>query len=137
MYAISLAKGFWILWVILALTTALTILVRRIFRVDFDDYFNAFLITSLLVGGLIQLGWSAFVALVTQSHVVGASKSIVIILYAVGLFSCHVAYVVVSAYFSGSFYRYVNLPLAFVSYMFFSFWPAAGRALYGWFFDLF
>jgi hypothetical protein len=69
--------------------------------------------------------------------VAGTPVWIVSILYAAGFLSCWVAYVAVSALFMGSLYRLVNLGVALPGFIVFSVWPAAGRAIYGWFFELF
>jgi hypothetical protein len=56
------------------------------------------------------------------------------ILYVIGFVSSFVASVIVAAFYMGSLYRMVNVALALVSFIMFSVWPAAGGAIYGWFF---
>jgi len=133
----SMAKGYWIFWITLFVTAAILVLFRRIFRVDMDSHFDAYVISALAVSGFLIAGWSAFAALVVRSFVVGSSVWVVAALYVVGALSCYIAFSVISAFYGGSIYRTVNLPLAVVSFIVFSVWPAAGRAIYGWFFDLF
>jgi hypothetical protein len=94
-------------------------------------------ILALVVSVFLQAGWSAFAALTVHSFVVGTPAWVVLILYLVGLLSSYVASAVVCALFVGNIYRLVNLPLGVMSFILFSVWPAAGRAIYGWFFDLF
>ncbi|MGH9903459.1 MAG: hypothetical protein ACRD68_16755 [Pyrinomonadaceae bacterium] len=137
MMAFRLAKGYWLFWIVLLVTAAVLVLFRRIFRVDMDSHFDAYVISALVVSCFLQAGWSAFVALTVHSFVASAPAWMVAILYAVGVLSCYVAFAVVSAFYPGSLYRLVNLALAAVSFIVFSVWPAAGRAIYGWFFDLF
>jgi hypothetical protein len=77
------------------------------------------------------------VAPVVRSSVADASIVATIILYAVGFVSAYVAAVIVGAYYTGGLYRMVNSGLAFLTFIVFSIWPAAGLAIYGWFFNLF
>jgi hypothetical protein len=135
--ALRLAKGYWIFWTVLIVTASLLVLVQRIFRMDLYSRVNAYVISGLVVSGFLQAGWSAFAALVMASSVSGAPIWQKIILYAVGVVSSYVASVIMAAFFTGSIYRMVNLLLAIVSFIVFSVWPAAGGALYGWFFKLF
>lgn len=137
MMGLRLAKGYWLFWIILHVTAAALILSRRIFRVDVDSHFDAYVILALVVSVFLQAGWSAFAALTVQGFVVGTPVWVVVILYLVGLLSSYVASAVVCALFVGNIYRLVNLPLGVISFILFSVWPAAGRAIYGWFFDLF
>ena len=43
----------------------------------------------------------------------------------------------VGAFYQGTLYKFVNGPLALISYIVFAVWPALGRAIYGWFFAFF
>jgi hypothetical protein len=137
MMAVSLAKGYWVFWIVLILTAVILILFQRLFRLDMYSHFDAYVISGLVVSGFLQAGWSAFAALVVRSFITGTPTWIVVILYVVGFLSCYVACVIVSAFYMGSIYRLVNLSLAVVSFIVFSVWPAAGNAIYGWFFNLF
>ena len=132
----SLAKGYWIFWTAVILISSILVVVQRIFRMDLDSHFDAYLITGLIVGGFLQVGWSAFLATVIHNFSAGASIWMTIILYAVGLVSCYVACVIVGALYMGSIYRFVNPILALVSFIVFSVWPTAGRVMYGWLFDM-
>lgn len=134
--ALQLAKGYWVFWIVLILTAVLVTVVQRLFRVDIDSHVNAYVFSALAVGGFLQTGWSAFAALTVDSFVAGAPGWIVAILYGVGILSCYIAYAAVSALYVGSLYRLVNLGIAVVSFVIFSVWPAAGSAIYGWFFEL-
>lgn len=60
-----------------------------------------------------------------------------IVLYLIGGVSAYVAAVVVGAFYMGGLYRLINSALAILSFVVFSVWPAAGTALYGWFFNIF
>ena len=135
--ALHLGKAYWIFWTAVIATACVVALCQRIFRMDLYSHFDAYVISGLAVGGFVQVGWSAFTAPVIHNFVAGSPIWVAIILYAVGLISCWVACVIVAAFYMGSLYRFVNLILAFVSFIVFSVWPAAGNMIYGWFFDLF
>lgn len=132
-----IAKGYWIFWTALIVTSVLMALAQRIFRMDLYEHFDAYVISGLVVSGFIQLGWSAFVAPIIRLSIAGTSVWEAIVLYTVGVLSCYVASVVVGAYYMGSLYRLVNSGLAILSFVLFSVWPRAGTTIYGWFLDLF
>lgn len=132
-----LTKAYWIFWTAVIVVASLLALAHRIFRMDLYSRANAYVITGLVTGGFLQVGWSAFVAPFVHEVVTGASVWVAIVLYAIGLVSCWVAAVVVAAFYLGTLYRMVNLALALASFVVFSVWPAAGTAIYGWFFELF
>jgi hypothetical protein len=132
----SLAEGYWIFWTLLIVTASGLVLVQRIFRMDLYSHFDAYVISGLLVSGFVQVGWSAFAAPVVLKAISGTPVWLMVLLYAIGVISCYVASVVVAAFYVGSLYRMANLALAMVSFIVFSLWPAAGRTIYGWFFDL-
>ena len=135
--AFNLAKGYLVFWLVTHVITALVGIIQRILRVDIYSHFDAFLISAAVVSAFLQAGWSAFAALTIQSFVVGAPIWTSIVLYVIGLLSSYVAFAIICAYYGGSFYRMVNLPLSVVSYIIFSVWPGIGRVIYGWFFDWF
>ena len=135
--AFRLVKGFWCFWAVLIITASLLAVVQRIFRMDLYSRSDAYVISGLAVSSCLQAGWSAFAALVVQNSVTGAPIWMMIILYAGGFLSTYVACVIVGAFFTGTLYRMVSLALGVVSFVVFSVWPAAGNAIYGWFFDLF
>ena len=130
-------KGYWYFWAVLIVTSSLVVVAQRIFRMDLYSRYDAYVISALTMSGIQQVGWSAFAALVISSAVAGTPIWMMIILYGVGLFSSWVATVIVSVFYMGTIYRMVNLALAILSFIVFSFWPHAGGALYGWFFNLF
>jgi hypothetical protein len=132
-----LAKGYWIFWTVLIATSGLMVLAQRIFRMDLYERYNAYVISGLVVSGFIQLGWSAWVAPVVRTSAADTSVGVAMVLYGVGLLSCYVASVIVGVFYMGGLYRLVNSTLAFLSFILFSLWPAAGTKIYGWFFDLF
>jgi hypothetical protein len=135
--ALRLAKGYWLFWVVMYWTAIALLLFQRFFRVDMYSHFDTYVISGLAVSGFLQAGWSAFAALTVQDFVVGASVWLAALLYLVGFLSCYVACVIIASLYMGSIYRHVNLLLAVVGFIVFSVWPAGGRAIYGWFFDLF
>lgn len=133
----ELAKGYGILWVVISSSILLLALYRRVFRLDVDDNFDAYVIPPIVVSGVIQAGWSAFAALTVRGAAAGAGLGTTVALYAVGFLSAFVSFSIVSSYYNGSLYKTINLPLSAASFVLFCLWPAAGRTLYGWFFDLF
>ena len=133
----SFAKGYWLFLVVLYLTAAALLLAQRYFRMDLYSHPDAYVISGLAVSGFLQVGWSAFAALTVRGNTAGAPVWAAAALYFVGLLSCYAALVSVGALYMGHIYRLTNAGLALLSYVLFSLWPAAGRALYGWFFDLF
>ncbi len=135
--ALRLAKGYSILWLVTFLTVVVLNRVHRLFRMNLYDRANAFVISNLAVSCVLQAGWSAFAALTVQSLVVGTPVWSAVALYIVGFLSCLIASFAVSSFYQGQIYRLVSLPLALVSFVVFSVWPAGGRVMYGWFFDLF
>lgn len=134
---LRLAKVYAVLWIVLYATGIALALCHRALRVGVYERPNAFVISNLSAGGLLQAGWSAFAALAVRDFAPGASVWVAGGLYVVGAISCYVTFGVVSSYYTGHLYKYVNLTLGQVSFILFSLWPAAARALYGWFFDLF
>jgi len=69
--AFRLAKGYWIFWTAVIVTACVLALLQRIFRMDLDDHFDAYVITGLLFSGFVQVGWSGFVAPVVHNFVAG------------------------------------------------------------------
>lgn len=132
-----LAKGYAILWLVVFVTFLLISRLHRLFRVDIYTHADAFVISNLAVSCFLQAGWSAFTTLTIQSFVVSTPVWIVVTLYLVGVLSCLIAYFAVSSFYQGHIYKMVSLPLALISFIVFSVWPASGRVTYGWFFDLF
>ncbi len=59
------------------------------------------------------------------------------ILWLVGFLSSYVAFADLTALYPGIIYKVVNGALALISFLVFAVWPASGRAIYGWFFDIF
>jgi hypothetical protein len=135
--ALSLARGFWAFWTALIVISSLLFLIQRLIRMDMYSHPDAYVVSGLLVGGVIQAGWSAFAALTVRDAASGAPLWLAALLYLVGLLSCVVALQCVSAFFTGSIYRMTNLIVAAASFILFCVWPAAARALFGWFFDFY
>ncbi len=135
-FALRLAKGYWIFWTVVIMTSVLMVLVQRLFRLDLYSRFDAYVISGLALSGFLQAGWSAFVALVIRNSLTDASIWKAIVVYAIAVVSCYVAAVIVGAFYVGGLYRMVNLAVAVVSFVTFTIWPSSGAALYGWFFDL-
>ncbi len=137
MLALGLAKGYGILWVIIFVTAVLLNGVHRFFRMNIYDRANAYILSTLAVSCFLQVGWSAFAALMVHSFVTGGPVWTGVILYLVGVLACLIAFFNVSSFYSGQIYKLVSLPLTLVSFLVFSIWPASCRLIYGWFFQLF
>jgi hypothetical protein len=135
--ALSLAKGYYILWATTGLTGVALYLIQRALRVDTDTHFDAFVISNLAHSVLMLAGWSAFAALAAQRFAAGASLWAAAAVYLVGFLSSYVACLALFAFYSGSIYKPVSLCGALLSFVLFAAWPAAGGWLYGWFFNLF
>jgi hypothetical protein len=135
--AFRLAKGYAILWVFIFLVGGALMRIHGFFRVNLYDHADAFVNSNLAASCFLQLGWSAFSALSVHSFAAGASLPSAVSLYLVGFLSCLVAFYAVSSFYQGHIYRLISLPLALVAFIVFSVWPAIGRALYGWLFNLF
>lgn len=135
--ALRLAKGYWMFWTVLIVTSAVLALVQKYLRMDLYERYNAYVISGLALSGFLQIGWSAFSAPMIRSFAADASIGVAIVLYAIGVIGSYVAAVIVGAYYTGGIYRMVNSALAILTFILFSVWPKAGLAIYGWFFDLF
>jgi hypothetical protein len=135
-FAWHLAKGYWVFWTVVIMSSAVLALVQRLFRMDLYSRFDAYVISGVALSGIIQLGWSAFVALAIRGSIPNMSVWMAVVVILAGVVSSYVAAVIVGAYYAGGLYRMVNLLLAIFSFIVFTIWPALGAALYGWFFDL-
>ena len=137
-FAVHLAKGYWIFWTVVIMVAASIAVVSRILRIEQRPAFwDVYLMLILVVSATLQAGWSAFAALTFRGFGVGGSIWVAATLYVIGLLSCYVAYLIVSALFNTRHLRLVNLILALASFVVFTIWPQAGGFIYGWFFDLF
>ena len=131
--AFSLAKGFGLFFLAVLAASIVLLWVQRALRVDDESHFDAYLLSNLAVSATTVVGWAAFAALAVRSAAAGAPPWLAAILWFVGLLTCWMAYGLVSVFYSGTFYRYANLPLAAAAYLLFALWPAAARFLFGWF----
>lgn len=135
--AIQLAKGYLIFWVVVSFASWVLGLGHRMFRVESDPPSSPYVFTNLGLSAFLQTGWSAFAVLAVSSSLTGSSTWLVAGLHLTGFLSSLVASFMVGAFYQGTLYKFVNGPLALVSYIVFAVWPALGRAIYGWFFALF
>ena len=133
----KLTNSYWIFWDAVIAVSSLLALAQRIFKMDLYSRSDAYIITGLAVSAFLQAGWSAYAAPIIRAAVVDTSVMVTIILYIVGGVSAYVAAVIVGAFYMGGLYRFVNSVLALLSFAVFSVWPAAGMAIYGWFFAIF
>lgn len=134
---LRLAKGYVILWLVTALTAVLVYRVQRLLRVDTDTHYDALVISNLSHAAIMLAGWSAFAALAVRDVVSDVATWLSAILWLVGFLSSYIAFNVLTSFYSGQVYKLINLIVASASFIFFAVWPAAGRAIFGWFFNLF
>jgi hypothetical protein len=135
--ALSLAKGYYILWATTGATAMGLYLIQRALDVDTDSNFDALVISNLAHSVFMLAGWSAFAALAVQRFAVGASFWATAAVYLVGFLSSYVACLALFAFYPGPIYKPVSLFAALLSFVLFAVWPAAGGWVYGWFFNLF
>lgn len=135
--ALRFGKGGLVLWAVLFVTFIVLAFVQRKFDLSLYSHANAYVISSAAVGAFLQAGWSAFAALAVRDYASAASLWHAVALYFVGLLSCYVAFNVVSAFYTGHIYKFVNVAVAIVGFALFCIWPAAASAAYGWFFRIF
>lgn len=137
-FAVHLAKGYWVFWSVVILVAAAIALGGRVLRIEQRPAFwDTFLMLVVVVSAGLQAGWSAFAGLTFRDFGGASSIGIAATLYVIGLLSCYVAYLIVSALFNTRHLRLLNLIIALASFILFTIWPQLGRAMYGWFFDLF
>lgn len=132
-----LAKGYVIFWIVVCVIAGLVRLLQGLLRVNLYDHANAYVVSNLVACCLLQAGWSAFAALAVQGLTGGASNWMTLVLYFTGGASCLIAFSIVTAFYQGQIYKLFSLPLALITFIVFSVWPAVGRVVFGWFFDLF
>ena len=137
MLAFRLAKGFGIFWLVTVVTAFALYRIQRLFHVDTDTHVNAYVISNASLSVFLLAGWSAFAVMTAHSFVGGIPMWQATVIWLTGLLSSVVAFVVLTSIYRGAVYRLINIALSLVSFVIFAIWPASGRALYGWFFDLF
>ena len=135
--AFSLAKGYGVFWAVLWISVMLLSTAENILRIDPETHYRSYVSVNLLVSAFLVAGWSAFAALTVHSSVDDAPVWAASVLYVIGFLSSYISFAVSTAFYSGSVYKVVNLPLALVSYLGFAVWPSLARAVYGWLFALF
>ena len=134
---LSLLKGFGIFWLAVLVVYLLAAFVQRRLRVDLYSHPDAFVVSNVVVSGVLMLGWAAFAALAAGGAAAGAGVWTAVGVYACGFLSGVVACQVVGSFYSGHIYKFACLILACAGFPLFAAWPAAARAVFGWFFNLF
>jgi hypothetical protein len=135
---LRLLKGFGLFWVVVFVAYASAAWVQRRLRVDLYSHPDAFVVSNLLVGGVLMLGWAAFAALVAREAAAAAAGLWAAgVLYLFGLLSGVVACQVLGSFYSGQIYKLACLLVACAGFALFAVWPAAARAAFGWLFGLF
>ncbi|HEX8148272.1 MAG TPA: hypothetical protein VF591_13920 [Pyrinomonadaceae bacterium] len=133
---LRLLKGFGVFWVVVAVVFVSAAWVQRRLRVDLYTHPDAFVVSNLLVSGVLMLGWTAFAALLVRDVSAFAGVWAACVLYLLGLLSGVVACQVLGSFYSGQVYKFACLLVACAGFALFAVWPAAGRASFGWLFGL-
>lgn len=128
----QMARGMGVLWGVLMIAGGLMHRAQRLLRVEDDPPSDAFLLSNTAVGVVLLTAWGGYSALAVAASAADAPVWVAAILYFGGLLAAHAAFSVVSSIYPGSFYRYVNAPVALAAFILFAAWPAAARALFGW-----
>ncbi len=133
----TLLKGFGLFWVVVAVLFVVAAWVQRRLRVDLHSHPDAFVVSNLLVGGILMLGWTAFAALLMRDAAAVAGLWVAGGLYLLGLLSGGVACQVLGSFYNGQIYKLACLLIACAGFVLFVVWPAAARATFGRLFGLF
>ena len=133
----TMLKAFGLFWVVVFVVYALAAWVQRRLRVDLYSHPDAFVVSNLLVSGLLMLGWTAFAALLMRDAAAAAGPWVACVLYLAGLLSGVVACQVLGSFYSGHVYKFACLMVACAGFGLFAVWPAAARATFGRLFGLF
>jgi hypothetical protein len=136
-FGLLLLKGFGLFWLVVLVAHTLLTLIHKRLRVDLYSHPDAFVVSNVLVSGMLMLGWTAFAALAALDAAAGAGRWLTCGLYFAGFLSGVVACQVLGALFSGHIYKFACLVLACAGFAAFAAWPGAARAVFGWFFGLF
>src|SRR5687767_14179529 len=126
--ALSLAKGYGLLWIVLYVANVFVTAIQRLFRVNIYDRPNGYVISGLFVSCTLQAGWSAFAAITVHSFLAGAPIWFLVILYIIGILSCLAAFFVVSSFYQGHIYKFVSLPLSLVVFIIVTVWAATDHS---------
>lgn len=129
---LRLLKGFALFWVVVFVAYALAGWVQRRLRVDLYSHPDAFVVSNLLVSGILIVGWTAFAAVVMRDAAAVAGLWLASVLYVCGLLSAVVACQVLGSFYSGQVYRLACLLVAVAGFVLFAVWPAPARAAFGW-----
>jgi hypothetical protein len=131
---LRLLKGFAVFWLVVFVVYVLAAWVQRRLRVDLYSHPDAFVVSNLLVSGMLMVGWTAFAALVAREAAAVAGLWLACVLYLTGLLSGVVAGQVLGSFYNGQVYKFACLLVACAGFILFAVWPAAGRAAFGWLF---
>jgi hypothetical protein len=134
---LGLLKGFCVLWLVVLVAHSSLVLIQKRLRVDLYSHPDAFVISNIIVSGILMTGWAAFAALAAREAAEGAGLWLAGGLYVSGFLSGVVACQVLGSFYSGHIYKFACLMLACATFPVFAAWPAAARAVFGRFFDLF
>lgn len=129
-------RGFIVLWLTLAGIFVGLAIVHQLLRLNLYQRPRAYIVSILICSCILQAGWSAYVALTLRAALPEVSLIIAIVLVVASLLISVVGYFVVAALFHGELYRLACLMLAPAAFVLFAVWPAAARAIFGWYFRL-
>ena len=134
---LGLLKGFGVFWVVVSVVFVSAAWAQRRLRVDLYSHPDAFVVSNLIVSGVLMLGWAAFAALSMRDAAAAAGMWLAGVLYLLGFLSGVVACQVLGSFYSGQVYKFACLLVACAGFVLFAAWPAAGRAAFGWLLGLF
>ncbi|MDT5269831.1 MAG: hypothetical protein QOH49_2017 [Acidobacteriota bacterium] len=134
---LRLLKGFCFFWLVVFIMYVSVAWIQKRLRVDLYSHPDAFVVSNLLVSGILIIGWTAFAALVMRDAAAFVGLWLAGVLYLFGLLSGVVACQVLGSFYSGQIYKLACLVVACAGFVLFALWPAAGRAAFGWLFGLF
>jgi hypothetical protein len=119
-----LAQGYLLLWLATFASILLLFFIEWLTRVNMDDHFYTYIALGIVGSLPLSAGWGAFAAFTIHTSFYDAVNWQWIVGHVVGLLSAYIAVSVISAFFSGTIYKLVNLPVAVLAYLLFAIWPA-------------
>lgn len=135
--AVRLTKAYAVLWGAAAFTHTALAMLQSFLRVNIYDHHDLYVYSNITAGLLLLPAWVAYAALEARAFAEGRTFWTAALVYFGGFLASFVAWKAVCVFYRGYIYQAVFLPVALVGFVLFALWPAAGRTLYGWLFDLF
>jgi hypothetical protein len=130
----SQAKGFGLLWVTTFVSIVLSNFIEQRFRVNLYDRPNTHLALNVLLSSALVCAWSAIAMNSFQTAIAASNPPLWlnVVLHGIGLLACYAGFVVVTAFYRGTFFGLVGLGLTLLCFVVFTLWPTLARILGGW-----